>query len=367
MRSLEERLSGSLRPGARPRGNVALDILTGRNPDHVLHSSRPYAPDRPRLASAGSTTYGYLTMRAAARAEAAPVQLRIARPLPRRRSRFRRLRKFSRFVVFMATGLAMFAVSRTWQPSLPVPPAVAAQEVQVAPAVAAQEAPAAEPTDVVADLAEQTTPEDATAVPTEVPATAVAAPANRLRVLVDEHFAFATGAWPGDGQSVISRSNGAYRLRASHPTQFVGVGLPGTDNMGDIIVTASFHKTGGPTGGGYGLIVRDQGPGPRDGLNQDGQFYVFEAGDDGRFGVWLRDHDHWVDLLTWTPTDAIKPGTATNELSVTAIGDRMTFLLNSVPVASEMDNVLHSGGIGIFTGGDGNEIDVEHITVRVPS
>ena len=99
-------------------------------------------------------------------------------------------------------------------------------------------------------------------------------------------------------------------------------------NLGDTVVTGWFHKVGGPLGGGYGLILRDQNPDQRDGRNQLGRYYVFEVGDRGEVGVWLRDVDHWVDLLTWTPSDAVKPGFASNELTVTAAGDHMSFVVN---------------------------------------
>lgn len=361
MRSLEERLAGSLRPGARRRGNVALDILTGRSPEHALHS-RPLSVERStRLASAGSTTFGYLNPPVAP--VAAPARFRIVQPVPRRRSRVRRL--LSRLGVIAALGFVSVVALRSWQAASPVTPAIAAPEPTAVRA-------AVPPTAAIDDL--RVAPTEAPATPIQAPTVlaapaaplvAAAAPANQLRVLVDERFAFASGDWPGDRNATIWRANGTYRLRASQPTQFVAVALPGTDTVGDAIVTASFHKTGGPAGGGYGLIVRDQGPGPRDGHNQVGHFYVFEIGDQGQFGVWLRDADRWVDLLTWTPSDAIKPGTASNELTVTAIGDRISFLINGIPVASQVDT-LHTGGVGIFTGGDGNEVAIEHLALRVP-
>ena len=71
-------------------------------------------------------------------------------------------------------------------------------------------------------------------------------------------------------------------------------------------------KLGGPDGGGYGIIVRDQRQGPRDGSSQDGRYYVLEVGDKGEVGIWRRDGDHWVDLLPWQHSDAVKTGTAPN-------------------------------------------------------
>jgi hypothetical protein len=83
-------------------------------------------------------------------------------------------------------------------------------------------------------------------------------------------------------------------------------------------------------------------------------------------GVWLRDNDRWVDLLTWTASDAIKAGTGANDLTVTAIGDQLSFLVNGIPVVSEVDSMLHTGAIGVFTGGDGNDVALDRVAVRVP-
>ena len=137
-------------------------------------------------------------------------------------------------------------------------------------------------------------------------------------------------------------------------------------NLGDSVVTGWFHKVGGPPGGGYGLILRDQNPEARDGRNQLGRYYVFEVGDRGEVGVWLHDGDHWLDLLTWTPSEAVKPGLASNELTVTAAGDHMSFVVNGIPVASQTDTALRRGGAGVFVGGDGNQVALDRITVSSP-
>jgi hypothetical protein len=143
----------------------------------------------------------------------------------------------------------------------------------------------------------------------------------------------------------------------------VAVGIPGTQGLGDAVVTGSFRKIAGPAGGGYGLILRDQNPEDRDGQNQSGRYYVFEVGDRGEVGVWLRDGDQWLDLLTWTASSAVKPGIASNELTVTAAGDHLSFVVNGIPVASQPDSALRTGAAGVFVGGDGNEVALERVTV----
>jgi hypothetical protein len=136
--------------------------------------------------------------------------------------------------------------------------------------------------------------------------------------------------------------------------------------MRDVAATAAFRKVGGPPGGGYGLIVRDQDPGRRDGVNQHGRFYVFEAGDRGEVGVWRREDDRWVDLLPWTPSAAVRPGGAANELTVQAAGQRVTFLVNGSVVASLADPLWADGAVGVFVGGDLNEVVLDRFVLQVP-
>jgi hypothetical protein len=156
-------------------------------------------------------------------------------------------------------------------------------------------------------------------------------------------------------------------LQSRQAARFVAVGVPIDELLGDIVVSATFRKTGGPPGGGYGLIVRDQGPDPRDGVNQTMSAYVLETGDLGEFGIWRRDNDHWFDLVPWTRSGAVHPGGSPNDLSVRAVGDKLVFSVNAVEVATVQDDTLLAGGIGMFVGGDFNEVAVDRFTLQVPS
>jgi len=134
----------------------------------------------------------------------------------------------------------------------------------------------------------------------------------------------------------------------------------------DAVITARFRKLGGPPGGGYGVIVRDQAPLARDGVRQDGRYYVLEVGDRGEVGIWRRDDNAWADLLPWTPSGAVQPGGSANDLEVWATGSRLSLLVNGVQVASQVDDVLPAGGVGVFVGGDGNDVALERLVVRAP-
>jgi hypothetical protein len=190
-------------------------------------------------------------------------------------------------------------------------------------------------------------------------------PAAGARSLVDLRFASGPAARWLQNPPYATWSDGAYRLQASDVTRFVAVGVPIDQALGDVIASATFRKTGGPPGGGYGLIVRDQGPEPRDGVNQELNAYVLETGDLGDYGVWRRDGDHWVDLVPWTRSAAIRSGGSPNDLLVRAVGDTLTFSVNGNVVAEVNDDTFAQGGVGLFVGGDYNAVALDRFNVQL--
>jgi hypothetical protein len=70
-----------------------------------------------------------------------------------------------------------------------------------------------------------------------------------------------------------------------------------------------------------------------------------------------------VDLLAWSPSAAVQPGTASNQLLVSARGDSLTLSVNGIQVANVSDATLGAGGVGVFVGGDQNEAVLTRLTV----
>jgi predicted metalloprotease len=66
--------------------------------------------------------------------------------------------------------------------------------------------------------------------------------------------------------------------------------------------------------------------------------------------------------VPWTPNAAVRSGGASNELLVKAQGPSIVFLVNGVEVA-HITTDLPPGGVGIFVGGDGNHVVLEHFAV----
>jgi MFS family permease len=274
----------------------------------------------------------------------------------------------------LAAGGLMVLPGRIGQPTLlaraPAPAAAPAERAAAnAGAALAPAVPTALPTAPAVPTVLPAAPAAPTLVPTVVPTAAPPAPtptAPRPQTgpLLDESFVGTQRAWPSDPRGVAWIAPDGYHLAARQPARFVAVGAPGVGPLQNVSVTGSFHKVSGPVGGGYGLIVRDQGGSPRDGQNQRGRFYVFEVGDRGEFGVWRRDEDHWVDLVPWTASAVVQPGTAANTLAVRAVGEQLLFTVNGVQVASARDGTLAAGAVGLFAGGDGNEVVGERLTVQ---
>jgi hypothetical protein len=185
-----------------------------------------------------------------------------------------------------------------------------------------------------------------------------------LHIVRDEDFSSLQQGWL-DGTPYTWLDGLGYHLADRVPTHFVAVGSPNREVLGDTVVSASFRKISGPAGGGYGLILRDQNPEQRDGADQGGRYYVLEVSDVGDVGIWRREIDHWVDLVPWQRADAaIHPGTGTNVLTAQAIGSHLSLIVNGITVASVDDASLTAGGVGLFAGGDGNEVVIESLRVQ---
>jgi hypothetical protein len=188
------------------------------------------------------------------------------------------------------------------------------------------------------------------------------------RVLFDQPVTQPVADWPNDRNNTAWFDYTGYHLFAREPGRFVAVGVPVETPVGDATLRAQFQKVGGPSGGGYGLLLRDESPAMvRDGRNQLGQYMVLEVGDRGDVGIWQRDQTGFDDVVPWTHSDAVHLDGAPNELAVVAHGSRLHFVVNGSTVADvNYDRIPATGGVGVFVGGDLNEVVLQMLRIQTP-
>lgn len=198
--------------------------------------------------------------------------------------------------------------------------------------------------------------------PQPLPTTVSTTPSTVL--VWDETFADNRHGWPDNSSSTAWLIRGGYHLEPRHPGQFVTVGPSPAIDLRDTQVTATFRKLGGPPGGTYGIVVRDQSSAAHDGLSQSGHYYVLGIGDLGEVGIWRLDDDHWVDLVGRRPSSAVRRGTAENELVARTEGARLTLTVNGTEAAQVVDSTLQRGSVGVYVGGDGDRAALLHLRVE---
>jgi hypothetical protein len=249
--------------------------------------------------------------------------------------------------------LGLFGLPRlipSFGPSTGVP----ASDLPVPAAIVVTLAPTRAPT------AQPTAAPKPTLEPTPAP---TAPPTPVARTVLAARFAEQPQGWPNTPGGKAWFANGNYELMARDPGSFVAIEAPLDRTAGDVVLSGRFRKRGGPPGGGYGFVVRNQGS-HLDGENQQGKYVVLEVGDRGDVGVWQRDETRWIDIMPWTHSDAVKQGTEPNDVLVATDGPRLRFVVNGTEVANMTYDALPAGGgVGVFVGGDLNEVSLESLNV----
>jgi hypothetical protein len=182
-------------------------------------------------------------------------------------------------------------------------------------------------------------------------------------VLLDAQFTTPQPGWR-EQPPALTWTDGTYHLGPQRAGDFIAIAAPVPAPPPDVVVRATFRKTSGPAGGGYGIVLRDQQPDQRDGVTQGGRYYVLAAGDRGEVGIWRREDTQWIDLVPWMPAAAVRSGTAPNTIEAHAVGGTLTLMVNGVQAAQAQDATLTNGGIGVYVGGDGNQVALDTFTVE---
>ena len=198
------------------------------------------------------------------------------------------------------------------------------------------------------------------------PPGAVSPSSGVLRTVLDERFDGRTTGWLDNPAGPAWFGAGGYRMLARDPGQFVAVSVPLGLRVTDVVLSAVFEKTGGPDGGTYGLVLRAEPDIRLDGELQTGHYLVFEVSDRGEIGVWQREAVRWIELVPWTRSGAVRSGRASNELIVSDMSQQLTFSVNGQHVTQVASALPIGGAIGVFVGGDLNEVTLSRLLVQAP-
>lgn len=150
------------------------------------------------------------------------------------------------------------------------------------------------------------------------------------------------------GWALYSRSgasaevaDGVLRVATGQPGQIWWTN-PGRE-FDDTVITVRAQPVGGSDDNAYGVICRYQ--------NSE-NFYVFLISGDGFYviGKYQRGSAQ-VQYLTgdgqYQPSDAIRQGTAANEIRASCIGNELSLTVNGTPVATVTDPTFVLGDIGL--------------------
>lgn len=131
-------------------------------------------------------------------------------------------------------------------------------------------------------------------------------------------------------------TNGKYKWDATSKKSFISRVTADTTSVTDFFLTVEAGRTEGSPSSDYGLVFR------KDVKNN---FYYFGINDDS-FHVLLNYGDEWINIVEWTTSNAIRPGTP-NRLTVIARGSHFIFLINDRVVADAADVHISKGTAGL--------------------
>lgn len=150
------------------------------------------------------------------------------------------------------------------------------------------------------------------------------------------------GTWllESDATAEVVIRDGVLRITVNAPNQLAWA-TAGKD-LRDFRLTVEATQVSGPDDNEYGVLIR---------MQDRRNFYSFAVSGDGYFLV-----SQVVDGIRqplagdWAPSDAIRRGTETNVLEITARGSRFTFAVNGQVLTEVEDARFSHGDIGLYAG-----------------
>jgi hypothetical protein len=155
-----------------------------------------------------------------------------------------------------------------------------------------------------------------------------------------------TNLWPeGDNTDALADINwqvgdGKFTWKAKAHDAFVWWVYQETQDLSDFYLAADGRLLSGPTEGEYGLIFR---------LNEDDDYYLFEANEQGQYAVYIYLEGEWEALIPWTGSPVLNTD-SNNHLAVLARGEKFLLFANGKFLDTFTDDRLENGRTGILIG-----------------
>ena len=182
-------------------------------------------------------------------------------------------------------------------------------------------------------------------------------PTPTLNVLLRQDFTNNDPAWPTseDNQAQRGLAEGRYYLIARQPQSLISQVIPG--RYDNVVIEVEAGQTDGPSGGAYGLIVRQ-----RDSSN----FYYVGLTSQGSYSFARLVSGQWQQIIPWTPSAAILKLGYLNRLRVEAQGKQFKVIVNGQVLATVEDATFDSGSAALFAASFDQgqvRVDFDNLTV----
>ena len=164
-------------------------------------------------------------------------------------------------------------------------------------------------------------------------------PTPALNMLLSEDFSRGDPAWPTseDGQAQRGVAEGRYYLIARQPQSLISQVIPG--RYDNVVIEVEAGQTDGPSGGAYGLILRQR---------DDSNFYYVGLTSQGAYSFARLVSGQWQQIIPWTPSDSILKLGYLNRLRVEARGKEFKLSVNGRVLATVEDATFDAGSAALF-------------------
>ena len=179
-------------------------------------------------------------------------------------------------------------------------------------------------------------------VMTNLPTTITTPAANGSNVLLEDNFSSTSSGFEEWDQfdSVGAYEDGTYTIEVLVPNMFYWSNTG--DSYSDFVVDVDTVKRGGSDDNHFGLVLRYQ---------DSDNFYMFNVSSDGMYSFGYYEDDEWTAIVKWTDSSVINQGdNSRNHLTVEAVGDTFTLMVNGEVLEIVHDTTFSSGDIGMYAG-----------------